>query len=193
MDEMIDVVKALVYTKPGTGRRVGLVAMTGGQSVVIADAFGREGLEVPLLTDASYGKLASFFTIIGGSYRNPFDSGHTIGFRGQPDNLPRLLDILDEDANIDAVVMEIGTGFMARRWQQDPSSLDRLLDTLVDFQQRSAKPFITILHPAHLEAVAAEARAKVTARGLPAFTSFQRGARALRKAIDYHRFRAGLD
>ena len=60
--------------------RVGLMAMTGGQSVVIADTFAREGLQVPLLTSASYEKLSSFFNIIGGSYRNPLDIGGTIGW-----------------------------------------------------------------------------------------------------------------
>src|SRR3990170_7606079 len=53
LDETIDAVKALVYAKPATGKRMGLIAMTGGQSVVITDAFEREGLEVPLLTAAS--------------------------------------------------------------------------------------------------------------------------------------------
>ena len=51
LDETIDAVKALVHCKPTTGRGMGLVAMTGGQSVVITDAFEREGLDVPLLTD----------------------------------------------------------------------------------------------------------------------------------------------
>jgi acyl-CoA synthetase (NDP forming) len=39
LDDTIDVVKALSYSKPVTGKRMGLIAMTGGQSVVITDAF----------------------------------------------------------------------------------------------------------------------------------------------------------
>jgi acyl-CoA synthetase (NDP forming) len=170
---------------------MGLMAMTGGQSVFITDAFERAGLEVPLLTAASYEKLAGFFNIIGGSYRNPLDMGGTIGFGGQPQNLDRLLQILDEDEHVDAIAMELASGFMARRWQADPSSLDSLLDLLLAHRDRSAKPFVTILHPGHLEDVAARARARVTERGLPAFPSFERAARALRRAIDYWRRRAG--
>ena len=91
LDETLDVVKALLFTKPATGRRMGLVALTGGQSVVITDAFEREGLEVPLLSERSYAELAGFFNIVGGSYRNPLDAGGTLGFGASPENLQRML------------------------------------------------------------------------------------------------------
>jgi acyl-CoA synthetase (NDP forming) len=172
---------------------MGLMAMTGGQSVVITDAFARAGLDVPLLTPASYEKLAGFFNIIGGSYRNPLDMGGTIGFGGQSEHLQRLFEILDEDDHVDAIAMELASGFMARRWQADPGSLDSLLDLLVAHQQRSVKPFLTILHPGHVEEITAQARARVTERGLAVFPSFERAASALRRAIDYWRSRNERD
>jgi acyl-CoA synthetase (NDP forming) len=189
IDDTIDVLKALLFCKPATNGRLGLMAMTGGQSVVITDAFVRAGLEVPLLTAASYEKLAGFFNIIGGSYRNPLDMGGTIGFGGSSEQLQRLFDILDEDEHVDAIAMELASGFMARRWQADPASLDSLLELLVAHRERSAKPFVTILHPGHAEEITAQARARVTERGLPVFPSFERAAVALRRAIDYWRSR----
>lgn len=193
IEELVDVVKGLLLIKPGSGRRVGLIAMTGGQSVVITDAFEREGLPVPALTDASYRELAGFFNIIGGSYRNPLDAGGTIGFRGPVENLERLLGILERDAHVDAIAMEVGSSFFARLWKQNPGYLDRVLEILAAHQERSAKPFATILQPAHLETLVTEARGRFQERRLATFPSFERAARALRKVIDYHRFRAGLD
>ena len=193
LDDTIDVLRALLGCKPGTGHRIGLMAMTGGQSVVITDAFVRAGLEVPLLTAASYEKLAGFFNIIGGSYRNPLDMGGTIGFGGQSQTLDRLFQILDEDEHVDAIGMELASGFMARRWAADPSSLDSLLDVLLAHRERSPKPFVTILPPGHLEEITARARARVIERGLPVFASFDRAASALRRAIDYWRSREGLE
>ncbi|MBI4570751.1 MAG: CoA-binding protein [Chloroflexi bacterium] len=193
MDDTIDLLKALLFCKPARGGRMGLMAMTGGQSVVITDAFARAGLEVPLFTAESYEKLAEFFNIIGGSYRNPLDMGGTIGFGGAPGQLERLLQILDEDAHVDAIAMELASGFLARRWQADPSSLDRLLDLLVAHRERSAKPFLTILHPGHVEDVTAQARARVVERGLAVFHSFERAARALARAIGYWNAREGMD
>jgi acyl-CoA synthetase (NDP forming) len=193
IDDTVDTLKALLHCKPATGRGMGLMAMTGGQSVVITDAFVRAGLEVPLLTAKSYEQLGEFFNIIGGSYRNPLDMGGTIGFGGQPEQLERLLRILDEDEHVDAIAMELASGFLARRWQADPASLDALLEPLVAHQAQSGKPFVTIVHPGHLEDVTAKARARVAERGLPAFHSFERAARALARAVDYWRRVDGLD
>ncbi|MEX0800745.1 MAG: CoA-binding protein [Dehalococcoidia bacterium] len=189
LDETIDAVKALVYCKPGTGYRMGLIAMTGGQSVVITDAFEGEGLEVPLLTDDSYSKLSEFFSLVGGSYRNPLDSGLTIGMGFQAGNLQKLLDILDDDANVDAIAMEVGTGFLARRMRDNPALLDSLIDTLAAHKERSAKPFIAISHPGHLEDVGVMVRERLLERGVPPFSDFTSGARALRRAIDHWRLR----
>jgi acyl-CoA synthetase (NDP forming) len=194
LDETVDVVKALLYTKPCTGRRMGLVALTGGQSVVISDAFAGEGLDVPTLTERSYRQLEGFFNIIGGSYRNPLDAGGTLGFGARPDNLERMLRILDEDENIDAVVLEIASRLIVRRaFGQAGPSAEWLPDMLVAQKEKSPKAFAAILHPGHIEPLVAEERTKLLERGVPVFDTFQKGARALRKAIDYHRFRAGLD
>ncbi len=193
LDETVDAVKALVYCTPGTGYRVGLVAMTGGQSVVITDAFEREGLEVPLLTDASYEKLSAFFNIVGGSYRNPLDSGGTIGWGFAPQNLQKLLTILDDDENVDTIAIEVSAGFLARRMRENPGILDALLDTLSAHRERSRKPFIAITHAGHVEDVTAMVRSRLLERNIPPFASFEAGAKALRRAIGYWRFREGVD
>lgn len=193
LDETIDAVKTLVYCRPASGYRMGLIAMTGGQSVVITDAFEGEGLEVPLLTEASYEKLSGFFNIIGGSYRNPLDAGGTIGMGFLPQNLQKLLEILDGEQKVDAIAMEVGAGFLARRMRENPGILDSLLDILSAHRERSPKPFLAIAHPGHLEDVSAMIRARLLERNIPPFTDFGAAAKALRRAIDYWRFREGMD
>lgn len=193
LEDTIDVVKALLYTKPATGRRMGLMAMTGGQSVVITDAFVNAGMEVPRLTETSYEQLRSFFNIVGGSYQNPLDMGGTIGFGGSRETLGRLFDILDADANIDGIAMEMASGFLARMWQSNPASLDTLLDAIDAHRSRSAKPFVAVLQPQHVEDVVAAARKRIQERGIAVFPSFERAANALYRATAYHRFRAGMD
>ncbi len=193
LDDTVDVVKALLYAKPSTGRRMGLMAMTGGQSVVITDAFVRAGMEVPRLSAASYEKLASFFNIIGGSYQNPLDMGGTIGFGGSAQTLTKLFEILDADPNVDAIAMEMASGFLARQWAANPQSLDRLLDVLVEHRDRSSKPFVAVLQAGHVEDVAIQARKRAQERELAVFGSFERAARALRRATDYWRFRDSVD
>ena len=78
LEELIDTLKALLYLSPVRGDRVAITGGSGGQSVAIADVFAEAGLKVPLLGQESYDELATFFTLIGGSYGNAIDTGNVI-------------------------------------------------------------------------------------------------------------------
>ncbi len=189
-DAMLDAVELLSRGRPMGGKRLGLVAMTGGQSVVMTDTFAAAGLEVPALSPASYEELKRFFNVVGGSYRNPLDAGGTIGMGHNPANLDRILDILERDPIIDAIVLDIGTGLRASRWAAHEDEIVALLDRLAEFARRSAKCFAVILHPAHVEATVARARMLARASGLVPFESFERAAGALKVAAEYQQGRA---
>jgi acyl-CoA synthetase (NDP forming) len=185
LDAMLDAMELLARGRPVGGRGMGLVAMTGGQSVVITDTFAAAELEVPALSEASYAELKGFFNIIGGSYRNPLDAGGTIGMGHDQGNLDRILDILERDAAIDAIVLEIGTGLRAARWPAHEDELTGLLDKLAEFNLRSRKPFAAILHPAHVEVIVTRAKELARSRGLVVFDSFERAAAAFAVAAEY--------
>ncbi|PZC49469.1 MAG: Acyl-CoA synthetase (NDP forming) [Chloroflexi bacterium] len=181
LDELVDVVHALQRTKPGRGNRVGLMAMTGGQSVALADSFAREGWQVPRFADATYAQLAEFFNVIGGSYQNPLDMAGTI--MQDASTLDRLFDLMEADPNVDAVAMEISATFAAQRWEKNPQELETLIGSLRRFQERSDKPFVAALHPSYVEQAALNARDQLQAAGLPVFPSFERAANALAKSV----------
>jgi len=188
LDEMIDTVKALLYLKPARGNRVGLIAMSGGQSVAIADTFAREGLRVPELSRSSYERLSTFFNIIGGSYRNPFDiSSSFLMSENAISNLVNMLDVMEQDPNIDCIVLELFT--IISPFSHDLEQPDPLLDTILEFKGRTKKPFLTIVTTAHRETLAIEIRDRLTGKGIPCFPSFERGARALKRLVDFYRFR----
>ncbi|MGO9264626.1 MAG: acetate--CoA ligase family protein [Candidatus Binataceae bacterium] len=193
LDPMLDAIEMLARGRAVPGRRMGLVAMTGGQSVVITDTFAGAGLDIPTLSDSSYEELKSFFNIIGGSYRNPLDAGGTIGGGVHTGNLQRILEILDRDPVIDAIVLEVGTGFAAQRWAAHEDELTSLLDKMAEFNQRTAKPFVAIMHQAHVAAIVAHARELARARGLVVFESFERAAAALKVSYDYWSMRAARE
>jgi acyl-CoA synthetase (NDP forming) len=190
LDATLDAVEMLARGKPVAGRRMGLVAMTGGQSVVITDTFASAGLEIPALSAVSYEELKGFFNIIGGSYRNPLDAGGTIGGGVHTGNLEHILQILDRDPVIDAIVLEVGTGLRAQRWAAHEDELTGLLDKVAEFGRATSKPFVLILHPAHVEAIVARAKQLARERGLVVFDSFERSAAAIRVAYDYWSGRA---
>jgi acetate---CoA ligase (ADP-forming) len=192
LDAMLDAVELLSKGKTLGGRGMGLVAMTGGQSVVVTDTFATTGLDIPALSDASYEELKTFFNIIGGSYRNPLDAGGTIGSGIHPGGLDRILGILQRDPVIDGIVLEIGTGFRAQRWATHEEELTALLDKLEEFGNQSPKPFAIVLHSAHLEAIVARAKELARQRKLVVFDSFERAAGAFRVAAQYNENRKRL-
>jgi len=192
LDAMLDAVELIARGREVKGRRMGLVAMTGGQSVGITDTFASAQLEVPTLSDSSYDELKAFFNVIGGSYRNPLDAGGTIGGGVHQGNLDKILSILDRDPVIDAIVLEVGTGFRAARWATHEDELTTMLDRLAEFAKATPKTFALILHPANVEAIVARAKELARARGLVVFDTFERAAAAFRATADSHEARARL-
>lgn len=188
IDEMTDVMAGLVHSPRPQGRNMALLAMTGGQSVAITDAFAGEGLEVPALSAASYEQLGAFFNIIGGSYNNPFDMAGTIAL--DPGALGRIMDILANDPALQNVCYEFSAGFFVRRWQQDPDSLKAMLDTLDAFRARTGLPFITVLHPYTQEEAVRPVRQELIERGYAVYPNFARAAAAFAKLVTFEEQRA---
>lgn len=181
LDETIDVVQLLLNSKLPKGPNMALLAMTGGQSVSITDAFAKAGLRVPRLSEQSYKELGEFFNIVGGSYHNPLDMAGTI--QGSPELLDRILRILDSDPNIDGMAMELSAMFGTRQWKARPESLDKMLDTLRDHMERSSKSFLVVMHPAHEETYVASIKPRFHERSIPFFASFDRAAAASARAL----------
>jgi acyl-CoA synthetase (NDP forming) len=188
LDEMLDVMACLVHGKPPMGRRVALMAMTGGQSVAISDAFGRANLEVPALSDHSYEQLGEFFNIIGGSYRNPFDMAGTIGAAGDPGNFYKILDILAEDPGLDSFVYEFSAGFFIRQWRGEDGEkrLNDMLDGLDRFRERTGRPLVLVVHPGHLEAEILPLKQELWKRNYAVYGNFDRAAIALSKVTNFY-------
>jgi acyl-CoA synthetase (NDP forming) len=188
-DELMDAMKALTMMKPFTGNRMGIVAQTGGQSVLVSDAFGREGLTVPPLTEESYEKLRPIVTVVGGSYKNPLDvSGSLTSIeKGR-----EMLDGLAADPNTDIIVIEASIGFISRRLERQGQGIDQLIGMFKDFQEASPKPFGVIATWNEREGELAEFRKKVADAGIAVFPSFQDAARAIRRIRDFHRTREAM-
>lgn len=182
LDEMVDSMKAILHVRPPRGDRVALVAQSGGQSVVIADAFTRAGLKAPLLSRASYDRFASFFNTIGGTYLNPLDtSWHAPSIE---DSI-RILDILGADGNVDSVVAELSLPFLAQMWDYHPPYLDDLVAALASYRARCPRAFLVVVSAGHLEEEAIAVRTRLMEKGIPSFPSFDRAARALAMLVGH--------
>ncbi|MBI4234416.1 MAG: CoA-binding protein [Chloroflexi bacterium] len=178
LDELIDVVKGLLFVQPPPGPSVGLIAMTGGQSVVITDSFARAGLQVPLLTERSYEEFATFYSTVGGSYRNPLDmtpASRDVGL------VRRVLGILERDEHVESIVYELNLGFLGQRGE---AFWNDLVALLAEHRATSSKPFLCILTAGTREKEAVDARQELAKRRIAAYPSFQRAAVAFKRLLD---------
>ncbi|MFC2020349.1 CoA-binding protein [Chloroflexota bacterium] len=183
MEELIDTLKALLYLSPVRGNRVGIAGGSGGQSVAIADVFAEAGMKVPPLMKESYDELATFFSLIGGGFRNPIDTGNA-----NRREIKRIMEILEQDINIDNLVLLTGS-----RWG-GIGTHEGDLDLMGGIRKITSKPvmaIVTFVLPEEMKTAMGETR-KFQERGIPAFFSTERGARALRNAFEYYRQKEGV-
>ncbi len=185
LEEMVDTMKALQFLKPGVGRRLGLITMTGGPSVVLTDTFAKHDLEIPPLAEASYDQFRAFFSIIGGSYKNPVDMG--MNWAGE--NFAEIMRILLDDPNIDAVVNDLPLTFLYRRMALRPDFKERLFAIFTDMRGRYDKALLAVVGFSPFEKEEVDLRRELLEIGIPAFHNFERAARAFKNASAYHHFR----
>ncbi len=176
-EEMVDTLKALLYLTPVRGDRVGITGGSGGQSVAIADVLAETGLKVPVLTQESYDELATFFTLIGGGYRNPIDTGNQ-----NSREMKRILEILGRDANVDNLVFLSGA-----RWGMS-DQLEAQIKLLADIRDGASKPVMAVVSYSTPEEMrtARKATERFQKKGIPVFPSMERGALALRNTLQYY-------
>ena len=187
IEEMIDVLLALVHLPPCTGRGVAIMGAAGGTSVTGTDVCARAGLEVPDISEDIQRKLRTFIRVAGTSVRNPLDVGMQV--RG-PEDFLRVLEIVAEDPVIDIIMMMMHPfmrRFAGRGWMQ------KVIDDLKRFSQTagSRKPFlVAMLNPAeNLEAekVRLEITQDFMAAGIPVFRNVERACHAIYKFTGYYR------
>jgi acyl-CoA synthetase (NDP forming) len=180
VDELIDTLKAILYLSPVYGNRVGVTGGSGGQSVAVADVFTEAGLSVPPLTRESYDELASFFTLIGASYRNPIDTGNM-----NRRQMTRILELLEQDANLDNLAYLITTG------ARSSGQLEEDVNALIGIRNRTSKPVMAILGfsaPEEIQATT-DMLEKLRDGGIPTFPSLERSARAFGNALEAYRIK----
>ena len=183
MEELIDTLKALAYLPEVLGPGVGITGGSGGQSVVTADVFTEAGLQVPTLTRKSYDELATFFDMIGGAYQNPVDTANT-----NSRQMKRILEILVGDENIDNMVLIMNA--------RSSDGMEDQINSVIDVSKSTSKPVMAILtwsfSPDGVQ-LAGEIIQGLQNGGVPVFISPERGALALRKALDYYIMKHGVN
>ena len=183
LEEMIDTLKALHLLPPLHGDRVGVAGGAGGESIAITDVLAEAGLKVPELTRESYDELDTFFSLVGGSYRNPIDTD--IGLNRL--HLERCLEILANDPNIDNLILMTRVGRFL--YSKDLQETD--IEIALKIKKNASKPLLAVLPyitPEEMKETI-DVIPRYQDAGIPVFASMNRAAVALKNTLDYQRFK----
>ena len=193
-EELIDQVVAFTFLPPIVGRRVAAAGGGGGKSMVSADTWEEAGFELPELPEAFRRKLKNTIPELWDWLRNPIDASL---FQGTPVADVNVLEWLSHEDGFDI--------FIANLTQDDPLPNDiweevlaaNFLQSVVAIKNKG-KPIACIVETGEVGLremdrwkwrAIAETRRRIIDQGLAVFPSSERAARAIRRLIDYWKWR----
>ena len=192
LEEVIDTAMAFQHLKPASGKRTLIMGGGGGNSVALADICGREGLEVPRITDQTRQELNKFIRLAGNSTRNPLDIWSV---QENLDDFKKAFDLSLADPNIDVAIVE-----KQLMWNDDDAEhmeRHRKSDSfLIEYYNHndSGKPIVvavtTMVNMQSAADYRAELMTKYATSGIPTYPTTISAARALSRFVAYHQFQA---
>jgi acyl-CoA synthetase (NDP forming) len=106
LDEMVDVARGVAMQRWAEGDRAGVISISGGAGVLMADHCETSGLQLPQLTEASSHELGSILPDFG-SLANPIDV--TAQVFNQLDVFSRTLEVVRDDPNVDQLILYLAS------------------------------------------------------------------------------------
>src|SRR5688572_27574721 len=117
VDDLVDYSKAFMIGKRPAGNRVGVLTLSGGAGVLLADRCVENGLELPPLTDDTREKLRQTLVSFA-SFNNPVDAtAH--GYNDDFASYGKAVRMVLADPNIDQVIARVPRGKSARPWSEN--------------------------------------------------------------------------
>ncbi len=184
LEEMVDVVLALLHFPCPRGPRVGIVGRGGGIGVIATDLCERAGLSVPSFAPETRSQLEKVNPEAGASVRNPVETA--LGLAGASQFYQEGLQVVDADPHIDFILTHIGVDVYGR-----VGSLEETVDILIETAKTLTKPMVVALYAgASLETIAAVAQAqqRCLEAGLAVYPTVEAAVKAVSKVIRYHQF-----
>lgn len=195
LDEMLDMLVAIRFTKPTPqGNGVAVVGRGGGISVLASDQIEAAGLYLPPLPPKTQAELKQLLPSAGSIYSNPVDANSLL----LPDAISSTMLLLSQVPDISLFIYHLGF-HPTSRWGDgrfSPSAyLHSITDALKQTRELTGKPVIPVLRPPS-ELGGSEdfvaAQESLTKAGFPVFYSMRQSARAIARLIAWNNNRSRI-
>ncbi|MFC1998490.1 acetate--CoA ligase family protein [Chloroflexota bacterium] len=191
LEEMVDTIIGLRYLPNFKGNRVAIIGGVyrggGGFSVSASDACVSAGLDVPEIEQKTRDEIIQYVNPAGAILRNPID----IGPRGPEGRLPKIIEAVCDDPNIDLVIVDptFLTSGLSDAKSRLVNSVVQLADSLADIKKRKNKPIVNIFSK-HLDPdMQGELMRSHTEAQIPVYPTLERAAAAIVSVGRYFRNR----
>ena len=186
VEELIDMLIAFAYMRPGSGRRLGMVGAGGGRSVLTADLCEELGLSVPTLPDDIVRRIAEKAPDLAGWVTNPVDQSI---LAGSGVSGAQVLEWMDESPDIDLLLANVGEAWALGRPNAE-SLLARIPERFAQVSGSTRKPMAVVIGPSdyadeRLWRLVSEAREKLVKAEMALFPSVERAVRTLARFVGY--------
>ncbi len=187
-DDLIDMLVAFAFLRPGSGRNVGVVGGGGGRAVQSADVCEEAGLHVPKLPESIRAMLREKAPQLADWVDNPVDQSI---LAGSAVSGARVLEAMTQSPEFDALIANVGEDWVLGR----PDAIERmghLVDRFAQIGVKSQKPMAFVLGPAdspdETKWRAVEGgRQRLTDARLAVYPSVDRAASAMARFLAHQR------
>jgi len=186
IEELIDMLLAFAYMRPGALRRLGMVGGGGGRSVLTADQCEELGLSVPPLPADVEKRIAEKAPDLAGWLTNPVDqsilAGSGVGGTS-------VLEWMDASPGIDLLLANVGEAWALGRPNAE-ALLNRIPERFAALGSSTRKPLAAVIGPSDYSderqwRLVSRARETLVEAELAVFPSVERAVRTLARFVGY--------
>jgi acyl-CoA synthetase (NDP forming) len=188
IEEMVCTISALERMPRPKGKRVAILGGAGGGSVTMTDKAEKEGLSVPHLSGHTIETLEEFIPLQGSSAKNPLD---ILPHLRDMESFKKLMDLLKNDQNIDALIFSLNLGFIYR--EVGRSGINGYLRMILKAREWLEKPMFMSLDTFNnldMRILNHEAEEWLAGRKAAVFPCFEIAARVLKALRQYDEYLA---
>lgn len=186
LEELIDMMVTFSYLTFPLGRRVAILGVGGGATVLAGDDCARAGLTVPKFSRKVRERLASLLQEQAGTILdNPMD----ISLEAWKTGYRQVLNALAKYQFIDLTIVHIPLGLSPYQLSVQHKLWDLLLADVVEARKESAKPMVVVLHlPTFADDYAwmLNSQRSCYEAGIAVYHSISNAAKAIDRFVTYH-------
>ena len=164
------------------GRNLGIVSISGGQSVEYTDIFHSAGLRIPLFSRETQRKVAAIMPKFGVNTRNPLDIA--AGWSSL-EMIDQCLKLLNTEKNINGIVVSIDAHREKVFEFLEENRIKRLTDTITSLRSSIDIPIFVILTATDMEETALTIFDELVKAKIPVYRDPAVAASCIKKLSDY--------